>query len=75
LKRSEYDFEIRHRPGSKHINADVVSRHVAAAVQKDQVPEGSVEGAGETEGRVSGSKELIGRSEAMTNFVNKLYVL
>ena len=34
LKLTEYEFEIIHRPGKKHINADVLSRHVAAAVQK-----------------------------------------
>jgi len=34
LKLTEYEFEIIHRPGKKHINADLLSRHVAAAVQK-----------------------------------------
>ena len=52
LKLSEYDFEIRHKPGSKHINADVLSRHVAAAVQRDQAHGGSTEGDGETEANV-----------------------
>jgi hypothetical protein len=41
LKPSEYDFEIQHRPGSKHINADVLSCHVAAVVKNDSLPEGS----------------------------------
>jgi hypothetical protein len=30
LKLSEYDFEIIHKPGKKHISADVLSRHIAA---------------------------------------------
>jgi len=34
LKLTEYDFEILHRPGKKHVNADVLSRYVAAAVRK-----------------------------------------
>jgi hypothetical protein len=34
LKLAEYDFEILHRPGKKHVNADVLSRHVVAAVRK-----------------------------------------
>jgi hypothetical protein len=29
LKLSEYEFEIIHKPGKKHINADVLSRHIA----------------------------------------------
>lgn len=33
-KLSEYDFDIQHQPGSKHVNADVLSRHVAAFVRK-----------------------------------------
>jgi hypothetical protein len=34
LKLSEYDFEIVYRPGKKHLNADVLSRHIAATVRK-----------------------------------------
>jgi hypothetical protein len=34
LKLAEYEFEVVHRPGKKHVNADVLSRHVAAAVRK-----------------------------------------
>jgi hypothetical protein len=33
LKLAEYDFEILHRPGKKHVNADVLSRHVSATVR------------------------------------------
>jgi hypothetical protein len=29
LKLSEYDFQIIHKPGKKHVNADVLSRHIA----------------------------------------------
>lgn len=59
LKLSEYDFEIQHRPGSKNVNADVLSRRVAAAVQK----EGSFEGDGETEAEVPLSKEIIAQTQ------------
>jgi hypothetical protein len=34
LKLAEYDFEILYRPGKKHVNADILSRHVVAAVRK-----------------------------------------
>ena len=29
LKLAEYEFEIEHKPGKKHINADSLSRHIA----------------------------------------------
>jgi hypothetical protein len=34
LKFAEYNFEIFHRPGKNHVNVDVLSRHVVAAVRK-----------------------------------------
>jgi hypothetical protein len=34
LKLTEYDFEILHRPSKKHVNADVLSQYIAAAVHK-----------------------------------------
>jgi hypothetical protein len=34
LKLTEYDFEIVHRSGKKYVNADVLSRRIAAAVRK-----------------------------------------
>ena len=30
LKLSEYDFEIEHKAGKKHVNADCLSRHIAS---------------------------------------------
>lgn len=30
LKLAEYDFEIEHKAGKKHVNADCLSRHIAA---------------------------------------------
>jgi transposase InsO family protein len=36
LKLAEYDFDIQHRPGKKHVNADVLSRHVATVVRKHE---------------------------------------
>jgi hypothetical protein len=34
LKLPEYEFQVMHRPGKEHVNADVLSRHVAAIVRK-----------------------------------------
>jgi hypothetical protein len=34
LELAEYDFEILHRPAKKHVNADVLSRHVVAMVRE-----------------------------------------
>jgi hypothetical protein len=40
LKLSEYEFEIIHKPGKQHINADVLSRHISAVnSKKDVLPE------------------------------------
>jgi len=30
LKLGEYEFEIEHKPGKKHVNADSLSRHIAS---------------------------------------------
>jgi hypothetical protein len=30
LKFAEYEFEIEHKPGKKHVNADSLSRHIAS---------------------------------------------
>lgn len=36
---SEYDFEIEHKAGKKHVNADCLSRHVASvATDGDRKP-------------------------------------
>ena len=72
LKLSEYDFEIEHRPASKHINADVLSRHVAAAVQKDQALGGCIEGGGETGASVPLSKEIIVRAQDKEEFCQQI---
>jgi hypothetical protein len=32
LKLSEYEFEIEHKAGKKHVNADCLSRHIATVV-------------------------------------------
>lgn len=37
LKFSEYEFEIIHKPGKKHINADVLSRHIASVQPTPEV--------------------------------------
>jgi len=30
LKLAEYEFEIEHKPGKKHVNGDSLSRHIAS---------------------------------------------
>jgi hypothetical protein len=30
LKLAEYEFEIGHKPGKKHVSADSLSRHIAS---------------------------------------------
>ena len=55
LKLTEYDFEILHKPGKKHVNADVLSRHVAAVVPQ---PEGT-DTEGDEEAEISLSKNSI----------------
>ena len=64
--------EIRHRSGSKHINADVLSRHVAAAVQKDQTLGGCIERDGETGASVPISKEIIARAQGKDEFCQQI---
>jgi hypothetical protein len=39
LKLSEYDFEIEHKAGKKHVNTDSLSRHIASvATDGDRTP-------------------------------------
>jgi hypothetical protein len=35
-KLTQYEFEVLHRPGKKHLNAGVLSRHVAAVERNNQ---------------------------------------
>jgi hypothetical protein len=72
LKLSEYDFEIQHRPGSKHINEDVLSRHVAAVVQDDSLPEGSGQGDNGVEASSYLSKETIRKAQGSDEFCQKI---
>lgn len=58
-KLSEYNFDIRHQPGSKHVNADVLSCHVAAFVRKCDA---SQEKGGDT-GELPLSKESISQAQ------------
>jgi hypothetical protein len=37
LKVSEYEFDIMHKPGKQHVNADVLSRHIWTINSKQQV--------------------------------------
>lgn len=68
LKLSEYDFEIQQGPSSKHINADVLSRHVAAAVRKQE----GTDTEDEAEVEVSLSRTHLAEPWTKMNFVSKL---
>jgi hypothetical protein len=56
LKLAEYDFEITHRPGKKHMNVDVLSGHVPAAVRKH-------DNSHDTSDREEGSREEMSLSK------------
>jgi hypothetical protein len=64
LKHADYEFEIMHRPGKKHLNADVLSRHVAAAVLKHHNPYVTLDTEEEPRREVSLSKEDIRQTQA-----------
>jgi hypothetical protein len=66
LKLSEYDLEIHHRPGSKQVNAEVLSRHVTAAVRKYQDPTGNRDEEAETS--VYLSRKMIGQAQQEDEF-------
>jgi hypothetical protein len=55
LKLSEYDLEILHRPGKKHVNVDVLSRHVATVMPQP----GGTDTEGEEEAEISLPKNSI----------------
>jgi hypothetical protein len=38
LKLTEYEFEIEHKPGKKHVNADCLSRHIAFLKSDTETP-------------------------------------
>jgi len=38
LKLAEYEFEIEHKPGKKHVNADSLSRHNASMKPEETTP-------------------------------------
>lgn len=72
LKLAEYDFEILHQPGKKHVNADALSRHVAATVHK--LPESSEEAAANLKPleEVLLTKENIMRAQAKDEFCQQV---
>jgi hypothetical protein len=72
LKLSEYDFEIQHRPGNKHINADILSRHVAAAVRKHTNQDDGTDARDETEVDVSVSRKEIGKAQNKDEFCQQV---
>jgi RNase P subunit RPR2 len=73
LKLAEYEFEVVHRPSKKHVNADVLSRHVAAAVNK--LPDLSQEVAADVKPmkRVSLTKEIILHAQTKDEFCQQVY--
>jgi hypothetical protein len=68
LKLFEYDFEIQNRPGSQHVKADVLSRHVAAVVQKRE----GTDTEEEAEAEVSLSKDTIGQAQSKDEFCQQI---
>jgi hypothetical protein len=68
LKLAEYEVEVVHRPGKKRVNADVLSRHVAAAVRKqNDSHENSNQGEGPRE-EVLLSKKVMRQAQAKDEF-------
>jgi hypothetical protein len=72
LKLAEYDFEILHRPGKKHTNADVLSRHVATAVRK-QTELGDAVGAEiQLQAEMTISKEVISQAQVRDEYCTRI---
>jgi hypothetical protein len=68
LKLAENEFEVVNRPGKKHVNAGVLSRHVADAVRKqNDSHDNSNQGEGPREG-VLLSKKVIRQAQAKDEF-------
>jgi hypothetical protein len=68
LKFAEYDFEILQRPGKKHVNADVLSRHVVAAVRKRNESLTAAETDAEPPEAMTISKEVIKQAQSKDEF-------
>jgi hypothetical protein len=71
LKLAEYDFEILHRPGKKHINADVLSRHVAAAVRKQTESSDALGAEIQLQTDVTISKEVIRQAQVSDEYCER----
>jgi transposase InsO family protein len=72
LKVAEYDFEILHRPGKKHVNADVLSRHVVAAVRKHNESHAAAEADVEPQEEATLSKEVIKWAQGKDEFCQQI---
>jgi len=72
LKLAEYEFKIIHRPGKKHINADVLSQHVAAAVKREVDHTVIRERMLNRKQKSRSRKTLSDKPKARTNFASKL---
>ena len=68
LKLTEYDFEILHKPGKKHVNADVLSRHVAAVVPQSE----GTDTEGEEEAEMSLSKNSIALAQDKDEYCQQI---
>ena len=73
LKLEEYDFEILHPPGKKHVNADVLSRYVAAAVRKFPETHGDREADVKPLKEVTLTKDAIMQAQAEDMFCQQIY--
>jgi hypothetical protein len=68
LKLAECDFEILPRPGKKRVNADVLSRHVVAAVRKRNESLTAAEADVEPSEVMTISKEAIKEAQSKDEF-------
>jgi len=72
LKLAEYEFEIINRPGKKHINAGVLSRHVAAAVRKRNESHSDKGTDVKPQAEVSLSKDVIRQAQGKDEFCQQV---
>jgi hypothetical protein len=72
LKLAEYGFEILHRPGKKYINADVLSRHVAAAVKKQTELGDTVGAEMQPQAEITISKEFISQTQVIDEYCMRI---
>jgi hypothetical protein len=72
LKLCEYAFEILHRPGKKNVNADVLSRHIAAAVRKSSESHGDKKADVKQQPEMSLTKDFIRQSQVEDEYCHEI---